>query len=160
MKFSFNESFDFINTSESFFKDYLLNDDKMLMPYVNLTIMDGHPLNKTGIDVQLNYGYMVFTGVVLVKRNKSWIYDKSQFRYGKYKFFDVGGTNIDSGENEDLKILCETGYLQVGHDAVIESKFWIPIETPNYCVNLNATYLKYFFGFKMLPIELEKIFLK
>jgi hypothetical protein len=158
MKLILEEGFDLIDTSESFYKEYLLKDNNLLIPYVNLTLMRGHPLNNLLNVVLLNYGYLVFRGVVLIKKHDRWIYDDTEFKSGKYEFLDIGGTNLNSGIYEELKILYEEGYLQIDERASIASEFWKPIDTPNSKANLNAEEIENFFDFKDLPKDLKQIF--
>ncbi|MGN6641305.1 MAG: hypothetical protein ACTHJ8_20510 [Mucilaginibacter sp.] len=158
MTLIYEDGFDFINTTEAFYKDFFIKDGNMLIPYINLCLMQGHPINKGENVFNLNYGLIVLRNIVLIKKNKKWIYDDSSFKYKKYQFLDIGGINVNVGDYEELKILFESGYLQVLDNAKFSEEFWIPIETPNYVINMDVHEINDFFSLKSVPENLRNQF--
>ena len=159
MELIYEKGLDLINTSESFYKGYFIKGGNMLIPYINLCLMQGHPLNKKDKVVNLNYGFLVLSGVVLIKKNKEWVYDDTSFKYGRYEFLDVGGTDINVGHDVELKILFEQGYLQIMQNKELSEEFWLPIKTPILDVNMDVQDVQDFFLLKNLPENLRKLFL-
>jgi hypothetical protein len=159
MQAIYKEGFDFIDTSESYYENYVLRNGNILLPYINLCLMKGHPLNELKHFVNLDYGYLILTDVVLIKKNDIWIYDDTSFKYDKYEFLTVGGTNIKIGHDEELKILYNKGYLEVSPKARLSEHPWIPIGSPNSDVNLNEQEVGDFFSLKNLSADLKSLFL-
>lgn len=130
----------------------------MLIPYINLTLMKGHPLNKENNILMLDYGYLKFEGVALIKMNNEFTYDDTSFKYALYKFEDVGGININTGHYEEIKILYERGYLLLPKQVRLSDKFWIPINTPSFSPNLGKDEVKNFFSLHNLNASMKEQF--
>lgn len=158
MSLEITDAFHLIDTSESYYHNILLKDNYALIPYLNLTIMPGHPLNDTSGYRLLDYGYLSLSGVSMIKRSNEWIFDDSTFKYGKYEFITVGGVYVLKNHTLETTFLCQEAKLILKDDFRISDSSW-HIEQSSSAFNmLNPEDVNSFLAFQKLPDDLQRFY--
>ncbi len=131
---------DSINTSESYSKDVFYCDNIVLIPYINMEIVEELGAFKQG--ERIDFSYLILLGVQQIQ----WDYldmgrqvlgklEISGFSKGVTDYFALGGLNHLTGG--ELKITFEKAKLVTLLGSKTNKKHWVPQKTPNLRRNLQ-----------------------
>ncbi|MBT1705809.1 hypothetical protein [Chryseosolibacter indicus] len=140
----YENSFEQIVTFEGYYKSYLLNKEAMVIPYVNIGISN-HPLNPSNQLKHLNFGYIIYFDIALVKYNNTIIFDNTELKYGSYTFYYSGGINLDLHAGTEFQILAKKARLQTTDKMQLSDSFWVPYDTTAQKSNMSNSDVDHFF---------------
>lgn len=156
----FEEYVDEIHSFDAYYKNVVLYNNNLLIPYINLGISN-HPLNNTSSLQFLDFSYMVFENIkslsVYICNKRYNVNEFNSFQnYPKYNF---GGEYLDYNASifNDLEIYCEKAFLVKLETTKISDKMWVFNADSKY-VNIDLEYAKGFFDFLFLPAGLKELF--
>lgn len=155
MNLIYEDNFDEVVTFESYFKGYILKDNNVLMPYINIGVSE-HALNVSKNLLHLDYSFVVCIDVALMKYNGKIIYDEILGKFGSYQIVYLGGTDLEIGANVEYQVICRKAFLQITEKTKSSNEFWVPTNTTNF--NMNQKEVRDFFSLKDLPENLHKLF--
>lgn len=158
-----SDKIDSIDTFESYSGECYLNEHCLLIPYINLELIDQYVIGNIDDRIKIEFSYLVFDGL----KEISWI---GENKLGKRI---VGGRNFAERKKVDLtnwiainrnkegfeiKVIFEKLLIFVPLDSRIGKEWWTPWETPNFPQNIKTEKAKDFFELNRIPKELtEKI---
>lgn len=144
---------DVVDTFESYAVDFFLAEEKLLMPIINLQIVDKRILGNTSA-VRVAFAYLILMDVGEV----SWKGDM----FGK----EVVGKMVVGNDHQKIIdwFLCYTEYggceLQVRYDKLliyipevskVGHEAWVPWNTPNLVANIHEETLSRFANLALFP---------
>lgn len=156
----YNSHIDEIHSSEARYKNVLLRNNNIIIPYINLGISN-HPLYEGKKDMAfINFAYIVFTDVSYLS-----VYVENKGRYiiidGMKKpninYFGGDYWDIDTKVFNDMEICSRETYLQTLGITKIAMEMWMPITTPNFNKNMNSQEIEDFFNHKYMPDNIQTI---
>jgi hypothetical protein len=115
-------SSDQLDSSESYYKNIVLLDTIMIVPFVNLGIYD----SRSGHVDYLSFTYVYMHGIKSLK-----LYEKGQVisreGIGSEHVF-LGGSNLDANDFIDMDVMCDSFAIYMPDDVATSSSMWIPID--------------------------------
>ena len=148
---------DFINTSEAYSGEILVGDGNIVIPYININLLPGNPIN--GIHSFIDYGYYIFTKIgALELGSESTIINVSANKISDNLLTEhicVGGYGKSKGG--ELKILCKEHIFLTLEHSTMKNSYFIPVDTPNFKSNMDASEVASFFANKYVPIEIKDL---
>jgi hypothetical protein len=145
----YQEAFDEVVTFEAYFKEYVISNEGLIIPYINIGVSN-HPLNESNELMHLNYSYVVCKGIALVKLNGKMILDNMELQFGEFKITYLGGVNLKTQEGCEFQVLCKKAYLQTVSRTVMRKNFWIPVNRPTLKSNMDIAEAEPFLSLQML----------
>ncbi len=144
---------DLVNTSESYSGDYLLFNDKLLMPVINLDIIEQTILsNKTRVRVE--FAYLILTDVSEVswigERDKKEVIGKITLKSHDSQITDWFGYD-KKNEGYELKVKYHRLLIYIPTISKFGLDWWIPWDTPNFKQNIGKQSLDKFTNLNWLP---------
>lgn len=151
---------DLLNTSESYSCDYFLFNDKLIMPVINLDVIDQSVLgNKTRIRIE--FAYLILTDIGEI----SWIGEKNNKEIiGQLALKNLEASLTDwfanhkNDESYELKVKYHSLLIYIPTVSKSGQDWWAPWDTPNFAQNIEQESLDDFTNLDMLPDSLyEKL---
>lgn len=129
-----------IDSSESYFKKIIINEEILVIAYINLGISN-HMLNETQKNLHIDRSYLICTDIDYLKVNNNIIINKNN----ESSHFYLGGYDLDNKISE-IEIKSNNLMLKILSDTIISDYYWTPIDTPNFKKNIDDDKLLLFFG--------------
>ena len=154
----FNEEIHQIDSFDAYYKNVILRNNNLIIPYINLGISN-HPLNSSEIMLFVDFAYMVFEDDyfidVFVNGNRLNIINTKEKNY----FFHFGGTYLDFSYAifNDMKISCKQASLHILEISRLSKQMWIPTTTPNFEKNIESGTSADFFENKYITSHIRAL---
>ena len=154
---------DSINTSESYSHDVFMCASHVVIPYVNLELIDD--IEDINEQSRIDFSYIVLKEV----REVQWNYaHKKRTVVGRIilpevesdhtSYFAVGGGQDTTGsEGGELKVRFKEMFLMMPPEAKVADKYWIPFKTPNFRRNLSKERVRLFFSESFIPEQVRRL---
>lgn len=110
----------FIDTYESYCREIIYLKQNIVIPYINLGILQGHELNKEHVFRYLNKAYLIFYNAQVLPAGELYIEDGVA---------NIGGFNITKNESFEMAVEYENMYIYLMNDSILRREQWIPIDT-------------------------------
>lgn len=146
---------DSIDTVDSFIGQILLKRDSIIIPYINLGIVQ-HALNYSSKLKFINFSYIYGFGLKLLKANNQIISNGLEGTYQEKNSIFLGGSSLVDSQKQihELELQASEVFLFLPHTYKIRSNFWIPVNTPNFKRNMDEREVDDFIFNKHIPIHL------
>ena len=145
----------FINTSEAYSGEILCGNNKLVIPYIGVTLMPDNPINKHQCNVE--FSYCIFSNIYKLEAGVDnlainvVLNSKIKNNITEYVMISSLKQNIGA----ELKITCREFYFYFPENSSIDFKRFIPFDTPNFKSNMNDNFVKAFFENINLPEKIK-----
>ena len=157
----YTEAISEIHTSDAYFKNVVLRNNNLIIPYLN-TGISNHPLNKGDRLKFINYSYLVAEDVqyldIWVKQGERGKHYNLIKRQKTDNIFYWGGSNLDPDSIFwDLRICCKNAFLQTLEISELSNDIWVPYDTPNQPLNTDKRVLDNFWNGVYMPDNIKDL---
>lgn len=113
-------NFSYLNSSEAIYGNMVLKDNKLIIPYFNLYIMENdNQMLKKSVGKYLKKGYLVFENVSGIV----WDYELSRRMFTE-KVECYGGTNYFNNLYNEFWVSFEKNYIYIEEDFDVSKFPW------------------------------------
>jgi hypothetical protein len=149
--------FDFVNTSESYSDKILFDGDTLIIPNINIQLMEGNPLNN--ISCFIDYSICIFRGVEMInaRSNNLTLSIESSLKYENLETEYIYYNKFDNNKGYEIEIKSRDIKLYIfDYSKVSFEKMFIPIHTPFFSPNMKIQDVNDFFSEKFLTEEIRQ----
>jgi hypothetical protein len=136
-----------LHSADAYYKNVVLADRILVIPYVNLGFWDAS-MNSV---VYIDYCHIVVQGITRLSLYKlDSVLDVHED--SEYHVF-LGGLNLDGDEFVDMDIQYSSGWIYLPEDAQRSTSMWVPVPTPNMAMNLDEARVRRHFSANCAFVE-------
>lgn len=156
----FEEAIDEIHSFDASYRNVILSNNNLLIPYINLGISN-HPLNTSDEMYFIDFSYMFFLevsflNVYLFERAMNIINLRKPHHVRNY----FGGEYLDYETHvyNGLEIYSSKAFLYLPSEAKLSKEMWAIGSLNANPSNLNSKIINDFFSLKNVPPEIKRHF--
>lgn len=135
----FTDHLDEIDSSQSYYKVFLCNQDALVIAFINLGISN-HILNEDDSLKYIEKCYVICYSIDFLKINNEVVFDNKI----KSPLYYFGGLNLGSDRINEIEIRTSKLILKICNNSRIQQDFFIPIDTPYYKLNMKKEEVDFF----------------
>ena len=133
-----------LHSFDAYYKNVILLGNTLIIPYVNLALFN---VNRGSKPEYIDRCYVLLKEI---KRLSLYSQENiiSNSNFGKYDLF-LGGMNLDDKSVfVDMDVICNDGGVYLLEDSKISHELSIPIDTPNFSMNMDPKKVEELFMYK------------
>lgn len=151
----------FVDVYEVYSEKIFICNNNIAIPYINIGLMPENPI--THEQSVVDFSYCVFTGITSIEINSNNgnlqfdFKEKEENKSFIEEYLSFGGYKSDYGA--EMKIVCESMLYFLPDTATIKRPIppFVPIDTPNFKMNMDCKKIEAFFTLTNLPQEIKSI---
>ncbi|MES2732409.1 MAG: hypothetical protein V4714_11690 [Bacteroidota bacterium] len=128
---------DNINTSECYYRKMIIQGNSLFIPVINIGLMEDHSINNNTTQLFIDRAYLLFKDIKSIRFNSA---SRELIGYSPESnriLFYISGYDLEAKVSNEIEIECLYGKIIIFENSKMSDKMWIPIQTPNFSINMN-----------------------